>query len=356
MKDSRSRAAHRTTGPQSPDYGTVIFEDVAEEPKVDMTQSLPVRSKRTERQNKKLAKKSLRASTAEPPRGLLDLPYELQFPIICMLQPSDVITLLGVCKPIRNFILSEEKRISKHVIRLRYGCLAKCFRRPILMKEVDPALHRALQSLNRPEMAVNLQKRAYQQVRAPDPSVICTCLTCVLRWDLLCVAVDFEYWQKNLENAQPITSISRGHNPDWNQKLLDRNAQIVLHALHSDLFYARILEAHLASMTGSIRRHAQNKGNRRRRFRMTEDDVRRGTADFLERSGPPTVGIPYHRDNYYMLEAFMPNRSWITIRNEWAYMPEEQHEKDLNIAVRGEAGPGQPAGARELEADQTSNT
>ena len=81
-----------------PDYGTVVFDDNDEtsEPKVDMTQSLPVRSKRTERKNKRSAKKSLRASTFDP-RGLLDLPYELLFPIIAMLPPSDIIALLGVC-------------------------------------------------------------------------------------------------------------------------------------------------------------------------------------------------------------------------------------------------------------------
>lgn len=341
MKDSRSRTGPRKDA-QVPHYGTVIFDDNvdAEEPKVDTTQSLPVRSKRTERRTKKWAKKTLRASTAEP-RRLLDLPYEILFPIICMLQPSDIITLLSVCKRIRRFILEQEKTISKYLIRLRYGCLAKCFRRPVLMKDVDPVFHRAL--------------RAYQHVRAPDTSVTCTCLTCVLRWNSLCIAVDFAYWQKSLDNAQPIAVIPRGRTPEWNQKLLDRNAKIVLHALHSDLFYTRVLEAHLASTMGSIRRHAQNKGNRRRRFRMTEDDVQRGTADFLEQSGPPTIDLPYHRDNYYMLEAFMPSRSWIAERNEWVYMPEAQHEKDLSIAVKWEAWKRQQAVAEKLGEEQMSN-
>lgn len=253
-----------------------------------------------------------------------------------MLQPSDLITLLRVCKPIQGFILSEEKKISEDIIRLLYDCLAKSFRRPVHMEVVDSDLYIGLQSPDQLEMAANMHKpqRPYQHVRAPDTSATCTCLTCVIRWNALCIAVDFEHWQKNLDNGQPITVIPRGSTPEWNQKLLDRNAKIVLHALHSDLFYTRILEAHLDSTVGSIRRHAQYKGNRRRRFRMTDDDVRRGTADFLERSGPPTMVLPYHRDDYYMLEAFMPSRGWIAAWSEWVYMPEEQHEKDLIIAVQ----------------------
>lgn len=336
------RGGRRKAGRQSTDYGTVFFEEDGQteddlEPKEDMTQSLPVHSKRWQRLNKKLAKKSLKASTAAPPLGLFDLPYELLMPILCLLQPSDIVTLLRVNKPIRHFILSQESAIAREIIQLRYGSLSKCFLRPVLMRDVDPAYHQGLQSPDRPEAPFKAHRRVFHHIQAPDPSVICTCLTCVQRWNSLCIIVDFAYWQPHLDNGIPLPIVPRGGAPEWNQILLRRNTEIVLRALHSDLFYARILQQHLASTMGSIRRHSQNRGNRRSRFRMTDEDVQRGTADFLERSGPPTVDFPHNRDNYYMLEAFLPNRSWITERNVWVYLPEDQHDKDLEIAVKWEA-------------------
>ncbi|KAM7205841.1 hypothetical protein V8F33_000671 [Rhypophila sp. PSN 637] len=306
------------------------------EPKVDMTQSLAVRSKRTQRQNKKLAKKSLRASNTGPPLGICDLPSDLFLPIVCLLEPRDIITLSRVSRPIRDFIISEEKYIARQVIRLRYDCLSKCFRRPVLMRDIDPAYHQGLMSAGRPEDPLKTHKRIFHHIQEPDPTVVCTCLTCVQRWNSLCIVLDFAHWQRYLDNGTPIPIVPRGAAPEWNRKLLQSNAKIVLSSLHSDLFYARILQKHLSSITGSIQRHSQNKGNRRKRFRMTDDDVQRGTSDFLEPSGPPTIDFPHNRDNYYMLEAFLPNRGWITERNAWVYVPEDQHEKDLEIAVMWE--------------------
>lgn len=336
------RVGRRKVASQMTNYGTVYFEDEPEaeddlEPKVDMTQSLPVRSKKSQRQNKKLAKKSLKASTSAPSRGLSDMPYEIFMKILCLLQPRDIITLLRVNKPIRNFISCEEQRIARDVIQLRYDSLSKCFRRPVLLRDVDPAYHRGLQSPDRPETSFKAHKRIFHHIQEPDPYVICTCLTCVQRWNSLGIVADFAYWQPHLDNGIPLPIVPRGYAPEWNQLILQRNTKIVLQALNSDLFYARILQLHLASTMGSMRRHSQNRGNRRTRFRMTDEDIQRGTADFLERSGPPTVDFPHNRDSYYMLEAFLPNRSWITERNVWVYLPEDQHDKDLEIAVKWEA-------------------
>jgi len=65
---------------------------------------------------------------------------------------------------------------------------------------------------------------------------------------------------------------------------------------------AAVFEKYLRSIVRSIRRQRVNKGNKRRRFRMSEADVASQSDAFLERSGPPSLEIPYMRDNYYMLE------------------------------------------------------
>lgn len=64
---------------------------------------------------------------------------------------------------------------------------------------------------------------------------------------------------------------------------------------------------------------------------MEKDDVLAGTDEFLKRSGPPTLDFPFHRDNYYMLEAYAPNRGWNEESGTWRYMPKEQHEKDVEF-------------------------
>lgn len=301
----------------------------------DLTESLESRSKRTERRRRKLGRK-VKGSAATEPRGFLDLPYEILMTILAILRPSDIFSLSSVNRPLRTFILEEQSSICKHVINLRYSTIERCFLRPVLMEDLDPPVRAILQNPGRPELLA-ARRRPYQHIQSPDTSLICTCLTCLPRWNFLCIVVDFAYWQDNLDKGEPIRMVPRGTFPAWNQDLLARNANIVAKSLTSPLWYARVLEAHLDSTTRSIRRHGQNKGNKRRRFRMTDKDVRAGTDTFLERSGPPTVEFPYHRDNYYMLEAFLPNRSWLTEEQKWAYLPVEQHDKDVEMAVRWDA-------------------
>ncbi|KAK0706220.1 hypothetical protein B0T26DRAFT_655937 [Lasiosphaeria miniovina] len=305
-----------------------------DEPLVDLTKALALHSKRTERQRKKLAK---RADTiaARHWSGLLDMPYEILTAILSILCPRDVFVLLRVSKPLRNFILSDEDTLAASIISLRYASLERCFLRPVLMQDVDSALRAAVQNPDRQEMTVH--KRPFQHIQPPDMSLTCTCLTCMLRWNCLCLVVDFAHWQGNLEKGKPILPVPRGRQPEWNQTLVASNAAVVVKSLRSRLWHARILEAHLDSTTRSIRRHGLNKGNRRRRFRMTDDDVRAGTDAFLERSGPPTLDFPFNRDQYYMLEAFLPNRSWISEEQKWVYMLAKQHDTDLEILMRWDA-------------------
>jgi hypothetical protein len=132
-----------------------------------------------------------------------------------------------------------------------------------------------------------------------------------------------------LEVGEPIPTIARGKFPEWNQNLVSANADIVSKALYSTLWYAAILEGHLNSIVRSIRRHGNNKGNKRKRFRMTPEDVAAENDLFLDRSGPPTMDFPFHRDSYYMLESYVPNRGWNSEDSEWKYMPASQHERDV---------------------------
>jgi hypothetical protein len=303
-------------------------------PKIDLTEPLEPHSKRTERRRRKLGRKA-KIPAAEP-RRLLDLPYEILMAILTLLRPSEIFVLCRVTSSLRSFILSEEATICKSIINLRYSTIERCFLRPVLANDLDSTVRAVLEYYERLRL-ITSSRSPFQHIQAPDSSLICTCLTCLHRWNSLCIVVDFAHWQDNLDQGEPIPMVPRGSFPAWNQELLARNASIVARSLTSPLWYARILEAHLDSITRSIRRHGQNKGNRRRRFLMTDEDMRAGTDVFLERNGPPTVDIPFHRDNYYMLEAFLPNRSWISELQKWVYLPADQHDKDVERALKWHA-------------------
>lgn len=115
------------------------------------------------------------------------------------------------------------------------------------------------------------------------------------------MVLDFAHWQDNLDNGEPISIIPRGQSNEWNQALVARNARMVRQALNNSLCHARILEIHLDSTIRSIRRHAKNKGNKRKHVDMTEADARNGTDEFLVKAGPLSLEFPYQRDEYYML-------------------------------------------------------
>jgi hypothetical protein len=297
------------------------------EPLIDKTHTLPLRSKRTERLRKKQERKKHKSLE---PKHLLDLPYEVLLDIFSLLRPSDTFVLSRVSKSLHNFIHAFEPILSRRIIAFRYPILSQCFRLPIPLVDVPSSLHPALQSLERYAILA-IHKNPYQHVKPPDPNHMCTCLTCLLRWNMHNLALDFAHWQPYLDAGEPLPTIARGRNPAWNTALVTRNAAIVDRALHSGLWYARILEAHLDSTVRAVRRHGANKGNRRRRFRMTEADAASGFDGFLGMSGPPSLEFPFNRDNYYMLEAYLPNRGWSGELQRWMYVPESQHDVDIGF-------------------------
>jgi hypothetical protein len=302
--------------------------DVGEEPLVDNTKLLPLRSKRTERRQKKRHQKEV---ASKKYATLWDLPSELLLAIFGFLRPSDILQLSSVNREFYNFISREEPDIVRKIVAHRYAVLSKCFPLPVLLEEVDEDARTALLSLSEERQIMNIHKRPFQHIHPPDQHIICTCLTCTLAWNNLNLLVDFAYWQRNLDLGEPIPVIPRGRYPEDNQKLISANAKIVEKSLRSSLWYARILECHLNSIIRSISRQRKNKGNKRSRFRMTEEDAAAQSDVFLERSGPPTLNFPFHRDHYYMLEAYLPNRGWNAVAGKWTYMPASQHFRDVEF-------------------------
>jgi hypothetical protein len=305
-------------------------------PLEDLTQPLARHSKRTKRQHKKLEKKGASKSWAVfQPRGFLDLPLELLMGILELLRPSDTFALFQLNGQLRNFMLANEAIITRRIVNLRYPILERCLLPPVFMEDIDPATQELLRSTDRPDLALS-HPNVHQNIPSPDNMRHCTCLTCIGRWNALCAAVDFAHWQDNLDKGEPIPTIPRGTLPPWNQKLLATTRRVVIKSLTSPLWHARILEAHLSSTTRSIRRHSQNKADQRPHFRMSEADARAGTDVFLKQEGPPTVEFPYSRDLYYMLEVFLPTRSWVATHQKWVYMShtQEWHEMDLDMLVR----------------------
>ena len=303
-----------------------MTEDVPDGPLIDTTAALSLHSKRTERRQKKRHRKASKQQAT-----LLDLPSEIILQIIYFLNPSDIFNLSRTSKGLHQFINSETSRIAANVITSRYPVITQCFPLPILLRNVDQEAHAALLDDERQITHLHIHKKPYQHVLPPDPNVICTCLTCILAWNNLCVIIDFAFWQDNLEKGEPVTMIGRGEVPRWNQELITANALIVQKALRNPLWYARILEQHLKTTVASIRRHSNNSGNKRRRFRMAPEDVAVENDEFLKRSGPPSMDFPFHRDNYYMLEAYLPNRGWNSEAGEWRYMSAMQHERDVEF-------------------------
>ncbi|KAL0935947.1 F-box domain-containing protein [Colletotrichum truncatum] len=307
-------------------------EAVTDSDRVAATGNLKIRSKRTERLKRKMLKKTTKKAGSQT--HLFHLPNEVLNNIMSFLLPSDLFRLSRSCRELHHFIQHNEAFLSREIIAARYPILEKCFRLPVPLDEVNPEVHSRLQHPRRVE-ALAIHRR-YQHIPVADYHHICTCLTCVIRWNALCNVVDFSYWQTNLDKGDPIPMMPRGEKtPEWNQHLIAQTNEIVSRALGSPLLHACILESHLKNTTAAIKRQSENKGNKRRRFQMTQTDINSQTDEFLGREGPVTTDLPFHRDNYYMLEAMLPSRTWLKDEQRWVYIPAEMHERDLEwVATR----------------------
>jgi hypothetical protein len=309
---------------------TTLNDD--DEPLVDTTGVLQLHSKKTERMQKRLEKRFQR-KPAPRPQSFLDLPSELLLDILTYLRPSDLFRLQRLDRTTKSFIQENEATISREIIRTRYSILAKCFPLPVPFSTLDSRYHSALLSPKRQDLLV-IHKKPYQHVKPLDPLDICTCMTCVFAWNNLCTIVDLAHWQRALDNREPIPMIPRGHNPDWNQDLIAHNATLVQAAMTSPLVYTAILALHLDTTTRTILRRSKYIKQRpvlpeHRPYQLSLAEAAQESDHYLARKGLPSYEFPYHRDNYYNLEAYVPNRKWSREEGCWKYYAGTQHERDL---------------------------
>lgn len=311
------------------------------EPLVDTTAALTLRSKKTARLQKRQAQKESAQKVQSDIESFLDLPHELVLMILSFLQPSDLFRLLQLNHSMRILILENEKSIAESIMRRRYWVLKQCFPLPLALDQVPDAARPALLS-DLWQIRLRIHKNPYQHIKHIDPLSVCTCMSCVLAWNNLNIILDLAHWQKYLENREPIPVIPRGRNPEWNVELLNRHADIVTKAMQSSLTYARILETHLDSTNRTIIRSGnwRKKGEkittpRPRLYHLTDEEVAAGTDEYLERSGPPSFQPIFMRDNYYSVEAFVPNRKWDKDEQRWRYYSQwpRPHENDLSWLV-----------------------
>lgn len=305
-----------------------------DEPLIDTTARLTLKSKKTERAQKRLHRRQNKSARRQVAASLLDLPPELLQEVIVHLRPREIFQLQQTNHDLHRFITENDNAIAREVIRQRYWVLSRCFPLPIAFSNVSEAARPALLSERRQDM-LQIHKKPYQHVKGIDPLKVCTCTSCVFAWNNLCMILDLSYWQKYLNEREPITMIPRGTTPAWNQALLDANAAIVDRAMESRLVYAGILDRHLKTTTQTIFRTFRGKKtvHPKRLYHLTPFEAANETDEFLDRSGPPSYEFPWHRDNYYGLEAYVPNRKWSKDKEKWMYYAEGLHERDLQWVV-----------------------
>ncbi|CAK4022448.1 hypothetical protein CBER1_08496 [Lecanosticta acicola] len=302
---------------------------------IDTTEALPLKSKKTERMQKKLQKKLKRTTVRSDTKSFLDLPPELLQGVLSHLQPRDIFPLLRLNKATREYILDNESAIARDIIRQRYWVLSRCFFLPVPLTEVEPSAHAALKN---PEWQKRMQvHKRYQHVKPHDESNVCSCSNCVCAWNDLCLVLDLAHFQDHLSNRQPIPIIPRGTYPQWHTQLIERNAQTVLEANRSPLVYAMILQIHLDTIFSTLTRQVRvgkKTYHPKQLYHLSRQDVESQTDAFLERSGPPSYEFPFHRDKYHYLEAYVPNRKWSKEDQMWKYAtPASPHQNNLAWVV-----------------------
>ncbi|KAJ4984642.1 F-box domain-containing protein [Stagonosporopsis vannaccii] len=298
-----------------------------DEPLEDKTAALSLKSKRTQRMQRR---KIVRDQKKDAVISIAMLPTELLLECLLHLVPRDVFNFSLINRRCHALVAAHACVVGHTIIERRYTLLAQCFPTPKLLRDVEPAVQELLTDSTR-QTQLSIHKRPYQHIQPPDAGELCTCLTCILAWNNLGLVLDFAHWQPNLDNGVPIPVIPRGQPTVWNSELVARNARIARKAVEDPLWHALILEMHLDSTVRSIRRHSQNKGNKRAHVDMSDEEVAVGTDTFLSKQGPPSLEFPYQRDEYYMLEAYLPNRWWKKAEKRWVYIMAGQHDNDLKL-------------------------
>lgn len=275
-------------------YKKIVDED---EPLVDTTEALEKKSRKTERMQKRQQRKLRKTTVQSDTKSFLELPHELLHEVLSYLLPSDIIRLQRLNKSTAAFLQENEPVIARDIVRRRYWVLARCLPLPVPLDQV-PALARASLQSQKWQDRLQLHKKSYQHVRSIDPKQFCTCMTCVIAWNTLCVVLDLAHFQKNFNDREPLPMIARGTDPKWNSDLISFNAELVKKAVKSPLYYACILQTHLATTVGTINRQYRvgkktSAPNPKRLYLLSPADVEGETDEFLERNGPPTLDFPF---------------------------------------------------------------
>ncbi|KAK5696423.1 hypothetical protein LTR17_024224 [Elasticomyces elasticus] len=330
------------SGPRKASKKTIPVDD--DEPLIDTTAALAKNSKKTRRTQKLQQKRQKKAAARDRPESFLDLPAELLQEILGYLQPSELHRVQLLNHATRQFILQNERAIAKDILDRRYWVLQRCFPLPVPLEEVDEASRSALLNPRREKMT-EVHKKPYQHIKPLDPRVLCSCPTCLVAWNNLNVVLDLAHFQSYLNTREPIPMIPRGTSPEWNTELTEAHAKVVQRAMISPLTYAAILEMHLSSIVRfppQTRVHQHNKMISTKTlhpntlYSVTERDAN-GLDKFLERDGAlvrPSWDVPFHRDNYYGLLAYIPNRKWSREEYRWMYYAHGSHERDLEWTRR----------------------
>lgn len=326
---------------KKPRKKALTADEENDEPLIDTTSALQLRSKKTERLQKRLERRSKKKPKPQP-QSFLDLPSELLHEVFTYLRPNDLLQLQRLNRSTQAYIHENESSLAKEIIRARYSILSKCFPLPVSFSTIDPIYHPSLLSAKRQDLLA-IHKKPYQHVQPLDPLAICTCMTCVFAYNNLCTIADLAHWQSSLDNREPIPMIPRGQSPEWNRELLARNATLVYTAMVRPLVYAALLARHLDTTTRTILRRSKYIKARpvlpeHRPYQLSLADAAKESDEYLARKGPPSYEFPFHRDNYYNLEAYVPNRKWSREEGCWKYYAATQHERDLEW-VRERFGP-----------------
>ncbi|CAN9208144.1 unnamed protein product [Alternaria alternata] len=261
-----------------------------DEPLEDKTAALTLKNKKTERMKRKNATRQQKRDAIV---NITKLPTELILESLKYLRPCDVIDFSLVNRRFQSLVKANANIIGDAIIARRYSILIKCLPTPRLLADVDPAIQ-------------------------PPPWLV----------------LDFAHWQDYLDSGTPLPIIPRGQIPEWNKELVARHGRIARKAIENSLWHAVILQRHLDSTVRAIWRHSKNRGNKRVHVDMTAAEAAEETDAFLAKHGPPSLEFPYQRDEYYMLEAYLPNRWWRKQDAYWFYTIGGQHERDLELVQR----------------------
>jgi hypothetical protein len=307
-----------------------------DEPLIDKTAALALHSKKLARLQKKQQKKESKKVRSDV-KSFLDFPHEILSLVLSFCEVSDIFNLMLVNRSTKDLISDNERSIADAIIARRYWVLSQCFQRPIRLDDVPREALPALLSRHWQER-LRIHKNPYQHIKQINPVEVCTCMSCVLAWNNLNIILDLAHWQDNFDRRDPLPIIKRGSYPDWNTTMLANHAAVVSKAIRSPLTWARILQIHLKTTTRTIIRSSRFRTRvlNPRLYQLSDRDASAGTDEYLERSGPPSYQPLFMRDNYYSVEAFVPNRKWDKERQRWMYYSNwpKPHENDLTWVMQ----------------------